>query len=145
MEDRPAPLLMDVTPHSLGIETVNGLFQPLIRRNVPIPCEQTRTFSTARDGQTEVVIHVFQGENRMAAENQALGAVELGGLSPAPRGAVKIEVTFVLDSSGILDIRAVDKATGKTHATQINLLGGLDEREHEAMRERHARLAGVEP
>ncbi len=137
MPERPPPLLMDVTPHSLGIETVSGLCQHLIRRNVPIPCEQTRTFTTARDGQTEVVIHVFQGESRHAAENEALGAVELGGLRPAARGQVKIEVTFVIDPSGILDVRAIDKATGVAQETRINLLGGADEREHAAMRARH--------
>jgi molecular chaperone DnaK len=137
MPERAPPLLMDVTPHSLGIETVSGICQHLIRRNVPIPCEQTRTFTTARDGQTEVRIHVFQGESRQAEENEALGAVELTGLRPATRGQVKIEVTFVIDPSGILDVRAIDKATGVAQATRINLLGGADERDHDAMRARH--------
>jgi molecular chaperone DnaK len=135
--ERAPPLLMDVTPHALGIETVSGICQHLIRRNVPIPCEQSRTFTTGRDGQTEVVIHVFQGESRSASENEALGAVELSGLRSAPRGEVKIEVTFVIDPSGTLDVRAIDQATGVAQETRINLLGGADEGEHAAMRERH--------
>ncbi len=143
MAERPAPLLMDVTPHSLGIETVSGICQAIIRRNVPIPCEQSRTFTTARDGQTEVVIQVFQGESRVAAENQALGSIELTGLRPAPRGEVRIEVTFVLDSSGILDVRAVDRSTGVEQATRIHLLGGADDRDHDAMRARNEQAMPV--
>src|SRR5690606_11498233 len=104
----PAPLLMDVTPLSLGLETVGGYCQHLIRRTTPTPTEQSRIFSTAQDGQAEVHVRICQGDARVYGENQALGSVELTRLRDAARGGVRIEVTFILDASGTLDVTAVD-------------------------------------
>jgi molecular chaperone DnaK len=139
----PAPLLMDVTPLSLGLETVGGYCQHLIRKNTPIPTEQTRVFSTAQDGQAEVHIRICQGDARAYAENQTLGDVRLTGLRDAPRGGVRIEVTFILDASGTLDVRAVDVESGAQQATRVNLLGGVSEDEIRSMQARQAAaLAG---
>ena len=139
----PAPLLMDVTPLSLGLETVGGYCQHLIRRNTPIPTEQSRIFSTAQDGQLEVHVRICQGDARAYGENQALGDVLLTGLRDAPRGGVRIEVTFILDASGTLDVRAVDVETGVQQATRINLLGGVSEDEIRSMQARQSvALAG---
>lgn len=143
MPAQKAPILMDVTPLSLGVETVGGFCQSVIRRNVPIPCEQTRSFTTAADRQTAVTIRVCQGESRKVAENQLLGAVELTGLRSAARGDVKIAVTFEIDASGILDVKAVDETTGEAQSTRIRLLGGADEAEIESMRLRQQALTGV--
>ncbi|MEM9074707.1 MAG: Hsp70 family protein [Myxococcota bacterium] len=140
MPDRPAPLLMDVTPHSLGIETAGGYCQHLIRRNAPIPTEQARVFSTASDGQDSVVVRICQGEERAYAENQALGEIELRGLRSAPRGSVRIDVTFILDASGVLAVKAVDADTGQAQSIQINLKGGADDAAIEEMRARQQRL-----
>lgn len=142
MTDEPPPILMDVTPLSLGVETVGGFCHAVIRRNVPIPCEQTRTFTTAADQQTSVTIRICQGESRLMAENQLLGAIELTGLRGAARGEVKIGVTFEIDSSGILDVKAVDETTGALQRTRIHLLGGADEGDIATMRERQQRMVG---
>jgi molecular chaperone DnaK len=143
--ERPAPLLMDVTPQSLGLETAGGYCQHLIERNSPIPAEQTRTFTTARDGQQAVTVRVCQGETREFAENQLLGEVELTELRQAPRGQVRIEVSFILDANGTLDVKAVDVATGREQSIRINLLGGLESSELDEMRERQQSLLEASP
>ncbi|MBX3246932.1 MAG: Hsp70 family protein [Myxococcales bacterium] len=137
-----APLLMDVTPHSFGIETVGGFCQHLIRRNAPIPSEQSRVFTTGADGQEVVTIRICQGEARSFGENQALGQIELSGLRSAPRGAVKIDVTFLLDASGTLEVRAIDGDTGAAQHIRISLLGGADETEILQMQKRQRSLFG---
>lgn len=118
----PAPLLLDVTPQSLRVETVGGLSQLVIARNSTIPLEQTREFATAYDGQQDVRIRIAQGEQARFGENQPLGELELSGLRPAPRGDVKIAVTFELDADGTLRVRAVDTNTGVQTTARINLL-----------------------
>jgi hypothetical protein len=130
------PLLMDVTPRALGIETVGGWCEHVIRRNAPIPVEQTRFFTTAADGQTSVRVSVCQGESRTFTDNQRLGAVELTGLAPAPRGEAKILVTFMLDANGTLDVKAVDAATGRSQQIRVQLVGGHTADELEHMRRR---------
>jgi hypothetical protein len=131
-----APLLMDVTSHSFGIETAGGYCQHLIRRNAPIPAEQTRIFTTAHDNQQRVVARVCQGESRTFEENEVLGEVELADLRPSERGELKIEVCFLLNASGTLDITARDTETGQAQTIQINLRGGLSEDEISAMESR---------
>ncbi len=131
-----APLLLDVTPLSLGIETAGGFCQHIIPKNAPIPAEKTRIFTTAQDGQDTVVARVCQGDGRVFADNQALGELELSGLRSAPRGQVHIEVTFLLDANGTLDVRATDLDTGREQAIRIHLVGGLDENELARMRAR---------
>ncbi|MEM9070050.1 MAG: Hsp70 family protein [Myxococcota bacterium] len=121
------PLLLDVTPLSLGVETVSGYCEHIIGRNSAIPTEQTRVFSTGQDDQTEVVVRICQGESRRLEENQLLGEVVLSGLAPAARGAVPIEVTFVLDADGTLGVRAVDKQTGHQQHIRISLIGGVED------------------
>lgn len=116
------PLLLDVTPLSLGVETVAGLCEVVIARNATIPVEQTREFATAYDGQDVVRIRIAQGESRRFADNQALGELELSGITPAPRGEVKIAVTFELDADGTLQVRARESATGRQTATRVALL-----------------------
>lgn len=140
MPERPPPLLMDVTPHSLGLETAGGFCQHLIRRNAPIPTEQSRIFTTASDGQDSVVLKICQGESKSYPENQPLGLIELLGLRSAPRGAVKIAVTFIIDASGVLDVSAVDVATGTQQSIRINLLGGSDDAAIAKMQARQQRL-----
>ena len=130
------PLLMDVTPHSLGIETVGGFCEHLIKRNAPIPVEQTRFFTTAADGQTSVRVSVCQGESRAFADNQRLGTIELTGLAPAPRGETKILVTFMLDANGTLEVKAIDAATGRSQQIRVQLVGGHSADELERMRRR---------
>lgn len=133
-----APLLLDVTPLTLRVETAGGFTDPLIRANTPIPCEQTRTFSTSIDGQTSVVVRVAQGEQRLFSDNTFLGEVELGELTPAPRGQIKIAVTFELDADGTLQVNARDPLTGRHSRTIIRLLGvSDDEGDLEAMQRRH--------
>lgn len=129
------PLLLDVTPLSLGVETVGGFCESIIERNSSIPTEQTRTFSTARDDQEEVVVRICQGESRSIEENQLLGTVELQ-LSPGRRGASPIEVNFMLDADGTLSVRALDTTTGVEQRIQIRLIGAVDEGEVAAMQER---------
>ncbi|MEM7606354.1 MAG: Hsp70 family protein [Myxococcota bacterium] len=140
--DRAPPLLMDVTPHSLGIETAGGFCQHLLRRNAPIPAEQSRVFSTAQDLQDMVSIRVCQGEEKRFDGNQLLGAVELTGLRRALRGEVQIDVAFQLDADGTLDVRAVDRDTGKEQTIRINLLGGASDDDIEQMRARQQALIG---
>ncbi|RLB56990.1 MAG: hypothetical protein DRJ42_01695 [Deltaproteobacteria bacterium] len=130
------PTLMDVTPFSLGIQTAGGYCEWVIRSNTPIPIEQTRMFTTARDEQETVDIAVCQGESRVFGENQNLGEVELSGLPQGARGKVSIQVTFMLDADGTLDVDATDEATGQRQKIRINLVGGYDDEELRGMRER---------
>jgi len=120
-------LLLDVTPLSLGIETLGGVFTRLIDRNTTIPTRKSQVFSTAEDGQTAVTIRVFQGEREMAADNKILGQFDLVGIPPAPRGMPQIEVTFDIDANGIVNVSAKDKATGKEQTIRIQASGGLAE------------------
>ena len=137
-----APLLLDVTPLTLGIETVGGFCEGVIERNAAIPVEQTREFSTGSDNQSAVAVRIFQGESRRFDENQPLGQVELSGIRAAARGAVHIQVTFLMDADGTLGVRAVDAETGKQQAVRINLVGGVDEEEIRRMQERQDRMVG---
>jgi len=127
-------VLLDVTPLSLGVETLGGVMTRLIERNTTIPTEKKETFSTAADSQTEVTIHVLQGEREFAADNRTLGRFNLTGIPPAPRGVPQIEVTFSIDANGILNVSAKDLATGKEQAIEIKGSSGLDEAEVERMR-----------
>ena len=120
-------LLLDVTPLSLGLETLGGVFTRLINRNTTIPTKKTQVFSTAADNQTQVQIKVLQGEREMAADNKSLGEFELSGFPPAPRGVPQIEVSFDIDADGILHVSAKDKATGKEQRIVIQSSGGLSE------------------
>jgi molecular chaperone DnaK len=120
-------LLLDVTPLSLGIETLGGVFTRLIDRNTTIPTKKSQVFSTADDGQTAVTIRVFQGEREMAADNKMLGSFDLIGIPPAPRGIPQIEVTFDIDANGIVNVSAKDKGTGKEQQIRIQASGGLSE------------------
>ncbi len=126
-------LLLDVTPLTLGIETLGGVATPLIERNTTIPTKKSQVFSTAADGQTQVEIHVTQGERPMAADNKSLGRFILDGLPPAPRGVPQIEVTFDINADGILHVNAKDKATGREQAMQIIPSSGLSDSEIEHM------------
>jgi molecular chaperone DnaK len=126
-------LLLDVTPLSLGVETLGGVLTKLIERNTTIPTKKTETFSTAADNQTSVEIHVLQGERELARDNRTLGKFHLMGIPPAPRGLPQIEVTFDIDANGILNVSARDKATGKTQAITITASSGLAKDEVERM------------
>ena len=126
-------LLLDVTPLTLSIETLGGVATPLIERNTTIPTRKSQVFSTAADSQTQVEIHVTQGERPMSADNKSLGRFILDGILPAPRGVPQIEVTFDINADGILHVSAKDKATGREQAMQIIPSSGLDEREIERM------------
>ena len=126
-------LLLDVTPLSLGIETLGGIFTRLIDRNTTIPTKKSQVFSTAEDGQTAVSIRVFQGEREMAQDNKLLGAFDLIGIPAAPRGVPQIEVTFDIDANGITHVSAKDKGTGKEQTISIKSDGGLSDEEIEKM------------
>ena len=126
-------LLLDVTPLSLGIETLGGVFTRLIDRNTTIPTRKSQVFSTAEDGQTAVTIRVFQGEREMAADNKLLGQFDLVGIPPAPRGMPQIEVTFDIDANGIVNVSAKDKATGKEQTIRIQSSGGLSDEDIKKM------------
>lgn len=127
-------VLLDVTPLSMGIETLGGVMTKLIDANTTIPCKQSQVFSTAADNQTEVTIHVLQGERPMAAQNKSIGQFNLTGIAPARRGVPQIEVTFDIDANGILKVSAKDKATGKEQAIRIEASSGLSKEEIERMK-----------
>src|SRR6266851_3283847 len=126
-------LLLDVTPLSLGIETLGGVFTRIIDRNTTIPTKKSQVFSTAEDNQNAVTIRVFQGEREMAADNKLLGQFDLVGIPPAPRGVPQIEVSFDIDANGIVNVQAKDKATGKEQQIRIQASGGLSETEIQKM------------
>jgi molecular chaperone DnaK len=134
-------LLLDVTPLTLSIETLGGVATPLIERNTTIPTKKSQIFSTAADSQTQVEIHVTQGERPMSADNKSLGRFILDGIPPAPRGVPQIEVTFDINADGILNVSAKDKATGREQAMQIVPSSGLSDNEIDRMvqqAEKHA-------
>lgn len=133
MGDVKDVLLLDVTPLSLGIETLGGVFTRLIDRNTTIPTRKSQVFSTAEDGQTAVTIRVFQGEREMAADNKLLGQFDLLGIPPAPRGMPQVEVTFDIDANGIVNVSAKDKATNKEQAIRIQASGGLSDSDIQKM------------
>jgi molecular chaperone DnaK len=128
-------LLLDVTPLSLGIETLGEVFTKIIERNTTIPTSKTQTFSTATDGQTSVEIHVLQGERALAKDNKSLGKFQLTGIPPAPRGVPQIEVSFEIDANGILQVAARDKGTGREQSIRITNTGGLSDSEVQRMRQ----------
>jgi molecular chaperone DnaK len=131
-----APLLLDVTPHTLAVETTGGFCEPIIERNAPIPTEQTRVFSTSQDDQATVSVRVCQGESRRTDENQVLGQIALVGLRKARRGEVSIAVTFMIDADGTLNVKAIDRTTGEGQAIRVDLVGALGDRDLERIRAR---------
>jgi molecular chaperone DnaK len=137
-------VLVDVTPLTLGVETLGGIATPLIARNTPIPVKRTESFTTAADMQTTVTVHVFQGERPMASDNTSLGQFNLDGLPPAPRGVPKIEVSFDIDSNGILNVSAKDTASGKSQSISITASTRLSESEKKRMVEDAERYADAD-
>ncbi len=142
LPDRPPPLLMDVTPHSLGLATAGGYCRRIIGKNAPVPTEQVRTFTTARDDQLEVIVRICQGEHEQFEQNEILGEIVLDQLPPRRRGETKIDVAFILDADGTLAVEARDTGTGRVTRTRIALRGGLSTEEIEAMRARHEQELG---
>ena len=134
------PLLLDVTPLTLGVETVEGFCEAVIPRNSAIPAEQTRTFTTAQDDQDTVRVRICQGESRRLEDNQGLGEFLLSNLPRRPRGVLSIGVTFQLDADGTLNVSAKDLITGQAQRVQINLVGGLNEDEIRAMQLRQSKM-----
>ncbi|MCA9543396.1 MAG: Hsp70 family protein, partial [Myxococcales bacterium] len=130
------PLLLDVTPRSLGVQVVSGYYDVLIGRNAAIPCEQTRVFATSQDNQQVVRLQIFQGESRIASENVKLGEIELFNLRPMPRGMVEIEVTFAIDADGIVDVTAKDRETGVAQQTRVRVTAGFSDEAVQVMRRR---------
>jgi len=126
-------LLLDVTPLTLGLETLGSVMTPLIEKNTTIPSSKSQVFSTAADNQTSVEIHILQGERSMASDNRTLGRFMLDGIPPAPRGVPQVEVTFDLDANGILNVKAKDRATGKEQKITITSSSGLSKEEIEKM------------
>jgi molecular chaperone DnaK len=136
--ERPAPVLVDVTPLTLAVETVGGYCDAIIERNTPVPCERTREFATVSDNQTHVRVRVSQGESSRFADNTLLGELELTGLRPAPRGQVQITVTFALDENGMLNVSARDSSTGRATQAQIRLIGLPGHEDVASLAARHA-------
>ncbi|HEX7593401.1 MAG TPA: Hsp70 family protein, partial [Anaerolineae bacterium] len=134
-------LLLDVTPLTLGIETLGGVATPLIERNTTIPTKKSQIFSTAGDMQTQVEVHVLQGERPMAADNKTLGRFSLDGIPPSPRGVPQIEVTFDIDANGIVNVAAKDKATGREQKITITASSGLSKEEIDKMVKEAARFS----
>ena len=137
-------LLLDVTPLSLGIETLGGVFTRLIDRNTTIPTKKSQTFSTAAEGQTSVTIKVYQGEREMAADNKVLGSFDLAGIPAAPRGVPQIDVAFDIDADGLVSVTAKDKASGKEQQIRIEADGGLSEADIDTMVRDAERNAGAD-
>lgn len=135
-----SPLLMDVSPRTLGVVAAGGYCHELIERNAPIPTEETSEFTTSQDGQTTVRVPIYQGEGRTIKENQELGVVELLELRPAPRGQITISVTFIVDADGTLSVKAKDLNTGKEQSIRINLNAKLSDREVERLRARQSEI-----
>jgi molecular chaperone DnaK len=140
MQQQPMPVVMDVTPRSLGIATVAGFCEELIRRNSKLPAEKIKMFTTSRDLQSAVRIVVCQGESRRIDNNVVIGDLRLEGLPARPRGETSIEVTFSLDASGILQVRARDSQTGREQRASLDLVGGVREQDVSAARDRIQQL-----
>jgi molecular chaperone DnaK len=132
--DRPAAVLLDVTPQTLGVRMVGGFLDPIIPRNSSIPTEMGKTFTTAHDNQGEVRIQVYQGESRIAAENELLGEFILSGLRQAPRGEVKVKVSFSIDADGIVKVSAKDLETGRSVETTLQASSNLTQAEVEELK-----------